>query len=270
MNCKDLFSVSNSQKDSNSFQNFDAKLCFYKFIEKTGQRDNDGAMLYINRAIELEPSSAFYFYHRGLLKFQIGEHNNAIEDFNKAIQFGIFYDKKFFDSAMNSFFKKDFDDADWNFRKAIVTPIYTKVDYNTAIEKFRNKDYNAAIQDFNKVLELNNSDFESYYLRAVSYFLLHNYSSALSDFNEAIKLKPSISEAYYYRGKTNFVLKNFDSAISDFDKAVALNMTDADIFYFRGLSKLLLGKKEDAHNDLTKSANLGFDAARKSLEENFQ
>lgn len=39
-----------------------------------------------NYAIKLDPSNEFYYYVRGCIKYDLGQKDNALEDFDKAIK----------------------------------------------------------------------------------------------------------------------------------------------------------------------------------------
>src|SRR5690606_33901343 len=128
--------------------------------------DHIGAFYHFNKTIELKQSHAFAYYHRGLLSFQLNEHQNAISDFNSAINLRIPYNKECYDLGLVKYFANDFSGASACFAEAITNPIFEKVNYNAALEKFKEKDWTGAIDDLNKVLKSTTSDFEAYYLRA--------------------------------------------------------------------------------------------------------
>lgn len=58
------------------------------------------------------------------------------------------------------------------------------------------------IQDYNKAIELNPSNYMAYSNRGVAYAKLGQYDRAIQNFNKAIEINPNYAEAYYNRGQT--------------------------------------------------------------------
>ena len=71
---------------------------------------------------------------------------------------------------------------------------------------------------------------EDYHNQALSNCKLGNYNEAINDFNKAIDLNPNNANTFYLRGHTATLLRNYNEAIDDFNKAIELNPSEV-IFY---------------------------------------
>jgi len=59
---------------------------------------------------------------------------------------------------------------------------------------------------------------------------LGNYNQAIADYDKVIELDPKDSETYINRGRTYYYLGNYNQAIADYDKVI-----EFDPKRFRGL-----------------------------------
>ncbi|HSH66501.1 MAG TPA: hypothetical protein VLB84_12100, partial [Bacteroidia bacterium] len=55
-------------------------------IELLNEKDYHGALQYYTRIIEISPLDSFAYFDRGLLKKEMNDFTDAIEDFSKAIE----------------------------------------------------------------------------------------------------------------------------------------------------------------------------------------
>jgi Flp pilus assembly protein TadD len=55
---------------------------------KISLNDLNGALLDLNKAIELESSDGYMYYYRGIAKNKLGDNTNACLDLKKAIELG--------------------------------------------------------------------------------------------------------------------------------------------------------------------------------------
>ena len=79
-----------------------------------------------------------------------------------------------------------------------------------------------AIEAFNKTIELNPNDADSYNYRGAAYFFRKHYAHAIADYNKAIQIKPDYVEAYNNRGVAYRDQGNYDHAIADYNEAIRI------------------------------------------------
>lgn len=81
---------------------------------------------------------------------------------------------------------------------------------------FSRGDYGSAIQDFNRLIDIDRESTEGYYLLGLAYQKIGNNSDALDNLNKAIKIDPNIPSIYRERGQVYKTIGEHDRAINDF------------------------------------------------------
>ena len=122
-------------------------------------------------------------------------------------------------------------------------------------------EYDHAIQDFDKVIELNPDDAEAYYNRGNAYHGKDKYDCAIQDYDKAIELEPDYAKAYGNRGNAYHGKGEYDHAIQDFDKVIEINPDDTKAYSNRGSTYNAIGKHGRAIQDCDKAIELNPDYA---------
>ncbi|MCA8924392.1 MAG: tetratricopeptide repeat protein, partial [Planctomycetes bacterium] len=84
---------------------------------------------------------------------------------------------------------------------------------------FGSERYEEALDDFHRVIELQEDSFDGYVWRGRAQHMLGNFSDALTDLREAVKLDPTLPEGHYYQGLLNLDTRRFDEAAKNFETA---------------------------------------------------
>ena len=197
----------------------------WKFIENLGRNrfkdiTSDVFWKNIRNTSEEESlptfSDAETYYNKGTEKVKLGQYNDAIVDYNMAIQL-----------------KPD--------------------DANTYVARGAAKgaleQYAAAIADFNNAIQLKPNDAYAYYFRALMKVSLGQHTAATDDHGIAIQLKPDYAEAYYHRGEAKRALGQRAAAIDDYGIAIQLKPDYAEAYCHRGKMKAGLGQHAAAIAD---------------------
>ncbi|MEI6425351.1 MAG: tetratricopeptide repeat protein, partial [Lentisphaerota bacterium] len=87
---------------------------------------------------------------------------------------------------------------------------------------YRMGSFSEAIDDYNKVLEINPDAADAWYGRGLAYFKKNDIKQALSDYNKVIEIRPEFPLAYSARAIAYFSKKDYVRTLSDINKAVAL------------------------------------------------
>jgi tetratricopeptide (TPR) repeat protein len=161
-----------------------------------------------------------------------------------------------------------------NYRQAIE-------DYNKVIEinpkyreAFNNRgnaylllgNYRQAIADYDLAIEINPKDEKAYNNRGNAYLLLGNYRQAIADYDLAIEINPTYMEAYSNRGRANLNLGDYQQAIGDYDKVIEINPQDENAYNNRGNAYWRLGNHRQAIADLKIASKLGHKNAQNFLK----
>jgi len=167
---------------------------------------------------------------KGIACYKIGQYQNAIEDFNKAIVL-----------------KTDYG-----------------VYFNRGIAYNKLGQYQLAIENYDEAIRLEPDFAWAYGSRGIAYANLGQHQRAIEDYNEAIRLEhlyieieyPMVND-YYNRGCTYYALGQYQRAIADYNEAIRLEPDFAVAYNNRGLAYGKLGHKDEAINDYKTAAQLG-------------
>ena len=188
---------------------------------------------------------------RGLCHLNLGEYQEAIKDFDAAIN-------------LNP------DDADaYQGRGA-------------SYGQF--KKHNQAVEDLDFAIRLNPNSANTFFTRGIVHFNKEDYDSGIRDFDRAIALEPSHADSYTGRGRCYLHLGEYRKSISDLDTAISLedkegvvpdikntmtiSLDSSYAYAIRGLVYSMLGCEAAAEKDFNKAVALGYGYSQ--IEENLE
>ena len=184
-------------------------------MKKISVGDYEGAVLAFSNEIELNPHNGKVYEQRALAKERLGLHKEAIEDYTLSITLS------------------QPDEGSHYFGY-----------YNRALARMEQGNIFAAIEDMDKVIELDPDYYLAYYHRAGMHCKLDAYHCAAEDLTKAIELKPDDKFSYYYRGKVFEALGTEESkqlSETDFEKAKELGfMKDRYTLYRNNIERLFV------------------------------
>ena len=109
----------------------------------------------------------------------------------------------------------------------------------------------AILEAYQKTLDENPEDFDTYYQRAVAYYQLSQYDKALQDLKAAIKHTPSknadmLTREYSLRADVYQQMGDLNQALTAVDKALTISPKSYADLYKKGNLLLELGRNEEA------------------------
>lgn len=139
--------------------------------------------------------------------------------------------------------------------------------YNLGISKAKLQDYSGAITDYTKSIGIH-PDAASYFNRAISSFKSALYEDAIADLDTTLTMNPKISpEVYFLRGSSKFMLKDYAAALPDFSKSIDMNPEDGKSFLYRGITEHHLNMKTACCDDLQRAEALGHAKAPENIKK---
>jgi tetratricopeptide (TPR) repeat protein len=176
------------------------------------------AVRHFTNATQQMPGVALAYNGRGLAYLSKDEPDNALADFNKAIEL---------DQGSKEAYKG---------RSAI----------------YRVKSYfDKAIDDAIRLVQLDPTDDAAYCALYLAYSGKDDFENAIASLNEAIRLNPDQPLFYSSRGDTYLAKSDFDHAIKDYNKAIQLNPNFPRTYCNRGWTYILQKEWTKAKADLT-------------------
>ncbi|HEY5690078.1 MAG TPA: tetratricopeptide repeat protein, partial [Cyclobacteriaceae bacterium] len=130
------------------------------------------------------------------------------------------------------------------------------------------EDHKGALEDYNKSIELDSEDPETYNLRGVLKFDMEDFDGAISDYNRAIELDPTNPTYYDNRALSKAEKEDYAAAIEDYTFSIELYPNDPETYYQRGMVKLLMNNNYDGCLDLKHADDIGSPDAKSAIKKN--
>ena len=200
----------------------------------------------------------YYSYNnRGLAKLDLGNKQEAIADFDRAIALNPKYAHTYVNRGNAKSSLGDKQGAITDFSQAItLNPKYALAYNNRGSVKLNTGNIQEAISDFDRAIIINSRLDLAYSNRGTAKLKIGNKYGAIIDYNRAITLNPKYTQAYKNRGLAKLELKDKQGAIIDMSKAITIDPKYVDAYVIRGVIKNELKDKQGAITDMSKAADL--------------
>ena len=182
-----------------------------------------------------EEKSAFIYAHRGHIYHTLKRHNEAFQDFSKALELTeteefvyfyrglLFYELNQFDLAFNDFnaaLKCDSEMAEAYNGRGQIYQIWNQFD--------------EALSDYNQSILYNPSLIDSNFKRGQIFQKQGEASKAIIEYTITIRSKPKYYLAYNGRGLCYERLGMYEKALQDFHEAARIDRTSANVYRHQG------------------------------------
>lgn len=185
------------------------------------------AIVAYSAAIDGNPDHVTARVGRGMAFQRLGEHENALADF---------------DHVIASY-------PDW--------PGAFVAFYSRAVSRQALRRSEEAISDCTEAVRRNAQHADAFYLRGTIRKALDQVDAAISDMDAVLRIDPSYWEASLERGKLNSLHQNWRQAVADFSAAMeqdsAKRLNVRECLYLRGLAEQALGDHRAAIADFTRA-----------------
>lgn len=194
-------------------------------VEYMLKGNHDKALEYFNKATNVAPYNYKGFYNRALLHLKNNNPKRAIEDLNKVLSM-YDYNKAYIARASAYYAVMDYDKA----RADARTVVYKEPKNSKAYFVLGNCDNDQnnlknAVDFYNRAIHLDQENADYYFKRAIAFGKMQKFNDCILDLESTLKLKPDYIEAYYWRGVAKVNLKQ--NPCDDFKRAAENNYTPA-------------------------------------------
>jgi len=202
-------------------------LYMYKGFSYRNLGNVDQAMANFSDYISLNPTdtSAYSYILRGKLKYELGDFDGAVKDYDMAMK---------------------------------LKPFEEKYQYYRFVALFEAKQYNKAVKALDKLIEINSNFYGYYFYKGNVYEAMNNYQSAVDMYSIAIIKNYNNGDSYFHRANSYTEIGQYEKAVEDFNTAILLKPNDGTYYSAKGNCLFEMGKKQSACENWNKAGALGY------------
>ncbi|MBI4834856.1 MAG: protein kinase [Planctomycetes bacterium] len=208
-------------------------------------------------ALDVDPSFGEAWQEIGYIYKEIGELDSSLDAFNQAIAINPKLAYAYYERAnMYYMLKQDNKKAIEDYEKVLELDPASHLGYfaKGTIELFNNN-YDQAIVDFNKALEIKPDYIEAYQNKSFAYMEKNDLDAAVDCLNTIIGINPDAYDIYLNRAGIYMQKGDFVSAINDYS-AVLSKIQVPEYYLMRGQAFMRMPDLNSAINDFTQSIKI--------------
>jgi tetratricopeptide (TPR) repeat protein len=213
--------------------------------------DSKNAVLFFEKATQLDPKSVDAWYGKGLALSKNNENQKSIICFDKVLEIQPNHyqslTKKGYELA--SFNKLN--DAFENFDKALkIKKDYGEALFGKAAIYYRQNKLEESISFSNQAINADRKNDYFWYFKGLVLEKAENYKEALIAFDKAISINDRQSDYWTERGMALGNLEQYNQALESANKALSINSANEKAWLLKSLALLNLEKYEDAYKSV--------------------
>lgn len=182
-----------------------------------------------DRAIDLNPDNALYYYARGQARSRAREFGRALDDFHQATRLNPASSMAFFARGQAHAATNEYERAIEDTTEAIkLLPGNSAAYVVRGGAYIANREYDRAIEDISQAVKMDPLCYAGFYARGTAYDLKCHRSRAIADYGRAIELSPAPGtiDAFIWRNRAHSRKGDYDHALQDIDQALKLDPRD--------------------------------------------
>ena len=201
---------------------------FYGGITCQLRGEHEKAIERYDKAIELNPRLMMGYNNRGVVYMAMGNHRAAVEDFSRVIESDPTNAGAFSNRGLAYRRQGDQGSAVRDFDHAIsLNPRLADAYVNRGNLRRARGDYDRAIEDYDKAIEIEPQSACNLSNRGGAYSSKGAHVRALQDHDRAVALAPEVAPIHGNRGDAYWRSGDHDNAVRDYTKAIELDPKSA-------------------------------------------
>lgn len=187
------------------------------------------AIEYFTTAVTFNSEFALAYYNRAVAYKYLGRNDLALRDLDKAISISTDIPNVYFARAMVKKSVGDLEGAIADYDSAQMgDSVYTKALYNRSYTYQLMGDQASAMADAAQIVELEEDDPSSWFLKGNVHLLFAEYKEAVDAYDEAISADPDYAQAYHNRGIAFHMSYRPLQGCEDLERAMQLGYEDSE------------------------------------------
>ena len=234
-----------------------AEIFSYMGLIESRLKNYKMAMVYMDSALRLDPDEAHYHINRGIIREHMKDTAGAIADYQRALVIDPASGQAIHNIAVIKRSRGQQNESEKLLDEAILQSPTLPYPYAArAFYRLNHKDLDGALKDYDKAIELNKTDEESWLYRGMVKEKLKDNEGAFVDYTEAITLKNDYVKAWLTRGNLLTKLNRLSDALEDYSVAITWHPEYGLAFYNRAIANQKMGKMKEACADLVEAEKL--------------
>lgn len=250
------------------------------------KKDNDKVLVYVDRILQINPTSTYYLLHKGSILHESKNYRDAVRIFSKALLINPEITEGYVRRGISYLGLQEYDSSILDFTKAIgkyrhqdsviyryrglaylVTGKFelAKTDYDSAIKfnlhdkellnnrayaKMQLGDLKDARKDLDRAIDEDDNYLNAIKNRAIVNSQINDTQAALKDASHYLEYFPMDENINLIVGTLYFDMKDYENALQYFDKS-KLKLKTKEVYHLSGVSHYYLAHDQQAINDLT-------------------
>ena len=203
----------------------------------------------LEKGLSLNKKSYMTLVKLGELYYLVKKYDLAFEKINEGLKINKYYSDGYFWKGMIYKDKKEYSKAKSNFMTAVEQdPDNFKAYMQMGLISIELNE-KEALDHFNAAVRIKPESTEGFYARGYYYQTNDQLDKAIQDYEKVIQLDSTYTSAHYNLGILRYELKLVDLAFLDFSRAIKTNPKYAEAYYMRGLCEESKGLDQQAIAD---------------------
>ncbi len=176
-----------------------------------------------------------YFIQRGRQQLHNYQYSQAIQTFNKVLEYRSYHAEAYFLRGIAKYNLQDYYGAERDYSQAIEAKANAvKAYYYRGMSRIQLYNFQGAIEDFNTTLKFVTGQPDLFVQRGFCKMRLEKYREAITDFNKALERDKKVKRAYYYRSISKLNLEDTTAALRDLSRTIGVDSTFINAYVTRG------------------------------------
>jgi len=181
-----------------------------------------------------EDAKVKLLYNKGNKFVKLGQYENAIKEYDAAIEQDPGYVRAYFGKAIALKKMRRYDEAEQAYQKVIeIDPTMARAYFNLGILYRSREQYNKAIDIYQKALTYDETLYKAYYEIGYNYYKLKNYPNAVTAYEKAVQINGEYTKAFTALGTSLIELGRYSEAVTNLEKSIQLKPQSNHVAYYR-------------------------------------
>ena len=212
----------------------------YKLANKANSfsesRQFEKAIEFLQRAIQLNSKEAGFYSNLGLIYSKQKKYLNSIEEYQKALNIEPQNHQLLKSIGLSYFYLENYQEAIDYFESSLKNPDDTGIMHDIGLSFYYLNKFRKAIFWYDKVLEINTTDFNALRNKGLVLNKMNIYMDAIKYYKRALKIIPSDSATLSDIGLVYAQLGKWNDAIEHYDKAIKSDSFNSKAHFNKGIA----------------------------------